>query len=70
MSRNPARQELARSFGSTEILAERGDTAFEAVRELTIIQRRGEAEVATATGGSSAVQVRGLARSGANEARR
>ena len=35
MSRNPARQELARSFGATDILAERGDAAIEAVRELT-----------------------------------
>ena len=35
LSRNPARQELARSFGATDILAERGDAAIEAVRELT-----------------------------------
>src|SRR5438094_9946360 len=35
LSRNPARQELARSFGATDVLAERGDAATEAVRELT-----------------------------------
>src|SRR6266699_5499279 len=35
LSRNPARQALARSFGATDILAERGDAAIEAVRELT-----------------------------------
>src|SRR5947209_19306929 len=35
LSRNPARQELARSFGATEVIAERGDAAIEAVRELT-----------------------------------
>ena len=35
LSRNPARQELARSFGATDILADRGDAAIEAVRELT-----------------------------------
>ena len=35
LSRNPARQALARSFGATDILAERGDAATEAVMELT-----------------------------------
>src|SRR5260370_17647959 len=35
LSRNPARQELARSFGATEIVAGRGDAAIEAVRGLT-----------------------------------
>jgi threonine dehydrogenase-like Zn-dependent dehydrogenase len=35
LSRNPARQALARSFGATDIVAERGDTAAEAVLELT-----------------------------------
>jgi threonine dehydrogenase-like Zn-dependent dehydrogenase len=35
LSRNPARQELARSFGATDILAERGDEATEKVMELT-----------------------------------
>ncbi len=35
LSRNPARQALARSFGATDILAERGDAAAEAVLELT-----------------------------------
>src|SRR5438874_7459803 len=35
LSRNPARQALARSFGATDILAERGDAATEAVLELT-----------------------------------
>lgn len=31
LSRNPARQELARSFGATDVLAERGDAAIQAV---------------------------------------
>jgi threonine dehydrogenase-like Zn-dependent dehydrogenase len=35
LSRNPARQALARSFGATDILAERGDAAADAVMELT-----------------------------------
>jgi threonine dehydrogenase-like Zn-dependent dehydrogenase len=35
LSRNPARQALARSFGATDILAERGDEAIEAVLALT-----------------------------------
>src|SRR5438552_11569378 len=35
LSRNPARQALARSFGATDILAERGDAATEAVLALT-----------------------------------
>jgi threonine dehydrogenase-like Zn-dependent dehydrogenase len=35
LSRNPARQELARSFGASDIVAERGDAAIETVRELT-----------------------------------
>jgi threonine dehydrogenase-like Zn-dependent dehydrogenase len=35
LSRNPKRQELARSFGATDILAERGDAAIEAIREMT-----------------------------------
>lgn len=35
LSRNPARQALARSFGATDVLAERGDAAAEAVLELT-----------------------------------
>jgi threonine dehydrogenase-like Zn-dependent dehydrogenase len=35
LSRNPARQELARSFGATDIVAQRGDAASEAVLELT-----------------------------------
>jgi threonine dehydrogenase-like Zn-dependent dehydrogenase len=35
LSRNPARQALARSFGATDILAERGEEATEAVLELT-----------------------------------
>jgi threonine dehydrogenase-like Zn-dependent dehydrogenase len=34
LSRNPARQALARSFGATDVVAERGDTAAEAVLEL------------------------------------
>jgi threonine dehydrogenase-like Zn-dependent dehydrogenase len=34
-SRNPARQELAGSFGATDILAERGNAATEAVLERT-----------------------------------
>ena len=35
LSRNPSRQALAREFGATDILAERGDAVVEAVRELT-----------------------------------
>jgi threonine dehydrogenase-like Zn-dependent dehydrogenase len=35
LSRNPARQELARAFGATDIVAERGDLANDAVLELT-----------------------------------
>jgi threonine dehydrogenase-like Zn-dependent dehydrogenase len=35
LSRNPARQALARAFGATDILAERGDAAVEAILELT-----------------------------------
>jgi threonine dehydrogenase-like Zn-dependent dehydrogenase len=35
LSRNPARQELAREFGATDIVAERGDAATEAVMAMT-----------------------------------
>jgi threonine dehydrogenase-like Zn-dependent dehydrogenase len=35
LSRNPARQALAREFGATDIVAERGEAAVAAVRELT-----------------------------------
>jgi threonine dehydrogenase-like Zn-dependent dehydrogenase len=35
LSRNPARQELARSFGATDIVAERGDEATQKVLDLT-----------------------------------
>jgi threonine dehydrogenase-like Zn-dependent dehydrogenase len=35
LSRNPARQALAREFGATDILADRGDAATSAVREMT-----------------------------------
>jgi threonine dehydrogenase-like Zn-dependent dehydrogenase len=35
LSRNPARQEVAREFGATDIVEERGDSANEAVLELT-----------------------------------
>ncbi len=35
LSRHPARQEVGRRFGATDVLAERGDAAVEAVRELT-----------------------------------
>ena len=35
LSRNPARQALARSFGATDILPERGEEATQAVLELT-----------------------------------
>src|SRR6266702_8300340 len=35
LSRNPSRQALAREFGATDILAERGDAAVDAVKELT-----------------------------------
>jgi threonine dehydrogenase-like Zn-dependent dehydrogenase len=35
LSRNPARQAVAREFGATDIVTERGDGAIEAVREMT-----------------------------------
>ena len=35
LSRNPKRQELARAFGATDILAERGDDAIAAVKDMT-----------------------------------
>ena len=35
LSRNPARQDVAREFGATDIIAERGDAAVEAVKALT-----------------------------------
>ena len=35
LSRNPARQALAAEFGATDIVAERGDDAIDAVRKLT-----------------------------------
>src|SRR3954454_6872958 len=35
LSRHPTRQALARDFGATDIVAERGDNAVERVRELT-----------------------------------
>jgi threonine dehydrogenase-like Zn-dependent dehydrogenase len=35
LSRNPARQALARTFGATDIVAERGDAATAAVMEMT-----------------------------------
>jgi threonine dehydrogenase-like Zn-dependent dehydrogenase len=35
LSRNPARQKLARTFGATDILSERGDEATEKVLDLT-----------------------------------
>jgi threonine dehydrogenase-like Zn-dependent dehydrogenase len=35
LSRNPARQALAREFGATDILAERGDAASQAMMEMT-----------------------------------
>jgi threonine dehydrogenase-like Zn-dependent dehydrogenase len=35
LSRNPARQKLATTFGATDILAERGDAAVSAVLEMT-----------------------------------
>ena len=35
LSRNPKRQELARTFGASDLIAERGEAAVEAVRELT-----------------------------------
>lgn len=35
LSRNPARQAVAREFGATDIVAERGDEAIEAVLEMT-----------------------------------
>ncbi len=35
LSRNPSRQALAKEFGATDILAERGNTAIERIMELT-----------------------------------
>jgi hypothetical protein len=35
LSRNPKRQEVARAFGATDILAERGEAAVEVVKEMT-----------------------------------
>jgi threonine dehydrogenase-like Zn-dependent dehydrogenase len=35
LSRNPARQAVARAFGATDVVAERGDAAVEAVKGLT-----------------------------------
>lgn len=35
LSRNPARQKLAKEFGATDIVKERGDEAVEAVKKLT-----------------------------------
>ncbi|MCR8671526.1 zinc-binding dehydrogenase [Agrococcus sp. HG114] len=35
LSRNPDRQRIATAFGATDVVAERGDAAVEAVRELT-----------------------------------
>ena len=35
LSRNPVRQAVAREFGATDVVAERGDAAVEAVRALT-----------------------------------
>jgi threonine dehydrogenase-like Zn-dependent dehydrogenase len=35
LSRNPKRQELARAFGATDIIPERGDAAIAAVKDLT-----------------------------------
>lgn len=35
LSRNPKRQDLARVFGATDIVSERGDAAVEAIREMT-----------------------------------
>lgn len=35
LSRNPARQAVARDFGATDVVSERGDAAIEAVRALT-----------------------------------
>lgn len=35
LSRNPARQESARAFGATDVVAQRGDDAVAAVKQLT-----------------------------------
>jgi threonine dehydrogenase-like Zn-dependent dehydrogenase len=35
LSRNPARQALAREFGATDVIADRGDAATAAVKEMT-----------------------------------
>ncbi len=35
MSRHPSRQELARQFGATDIIAERGDEGVARIKDLT-----------------------------------
>jgi threonine dehydrogenase-like Zn-dependent dehydrogenase len=63
LSRNPARQELARAFGATEILAERGEDAIEAVKEMTAGVGVDAALECVGTGQSMATAI-GVARPG------
>ena len=41
LSRNPVRQDVAREFGATDVVEQRGDEATEAVMALTARRRRG-----------------------------
>jgi threonine dehydrogenase-like Zn-dependent dehydrogenase len=63
LSRNPARQELARAFGATDILAERGGKAIEAVKEMTAGVGVDAALECVGTGQSMATAI-GVARPG------
>ena len=64
LSRNPARQALARSFGATDIVAERGEEAIEAVLALTDGVGVDTALECVGTGQSMATAI-GVARPGA-----
>jgi len=63
LSRNPGRQRLAREFGATDVVAERGNTAIEAVRALTDGVGADAVAECVGTGDSFATAV-GIARPG------
>jgi threonine dehydrogenase-like Zn-dependent dehydrogenase len=63
LSRNPARQRVARLFGATDIVPERGDAAVEAVRALTDGQGVDSALECVGTGESMTTAF-GIARAG------
>jgi threonine dehydrogenase-like Zn-dependent dehydrogenase len=63
LSRNPVRQALAREFGATDVLAERGDAAIEAVKEMTDGVGVDSALECVGTGDSLAMAM-GMARAG------